>query len=117
MVRLSIKLTARDGEVAALADALRSVMAEASGGRGSAGCELSADIRNPDLLHYAEHWFTDADLRRRIRSEAFHCLIAVIEAAAGPPHLEIHFVSEIQGLDYVVEVLRRDSQPVTGSKE
>ena len=108
MIRLSIKLTARGGEVKDLGDALRLVMAQALGSRGCAGCELSTDLQYPDLLHYAEQWFTDVDLCRRIRSEEFHYLIAVIEAAVEPPHLEIHFVSEIQGLDYVLEVRARD---------
>ena len=108
VIRLSVKLTGRDSEVKGLVTALRSVMAQALGARGCAGCELSTDLQNPDSLHYAEQWFTDVDLCRRIRSEEFHYLIAVIEAAVEPPHLEIHFVSEIQGLDYMLKVLGRD---------
>ena len=107
VIRLSVKLAARASEVKSLAAALRSVMAQALGARGCAGCELSADLQHPDVLHYSEQWFTDIDLCRRICADEFHYLIGVIEAAAEPPHLEIHFVSEIQGLDYVMEVRAR----------
>ena len=106
MVRLSVKLAVRGSQVKGIAGALRSIVTQVLGARGCAGCEVSTDLQNPEVLHYAEQWFSDVDLRRRIRSEEFHLLIAVIEAAVEPPHIEIHFVSEIQGLDYVMEVLQ-----------
>jgi quinol monooxygenase YgiN len=105
MVRLTIRLCARRGEAKRLTAAMRSVMAQALGARGCLGCELSADLMNPDGLHYAERWSTEMELRERIRSHQFVQCIALIEASATPPRIEIEFVSNIRGLDYLGDVL------------
>ena len=105
MVRLSILLAARRGEVKHLADALRYVMAQATRARGCLGCDLSADLTKPDGVHYVERWSTESDLRDRVRSPQFLQFIAVLETSAAPPRIDIEFVSGSRGLEYLDEVL------------
>ena len=41
---------------------------------------------DPDsTVHYFEEWETEADVRRRVRSERFTSLLAVLETAQEPP--------------------------------
>jgi quinol monooxygenase YgiN len=105
MVRLSIRLCPRRGETKRLTAAMRLVMAQTLGVRGCLGCDLSADLVNPDGLHYAEHWSTEVELRERIRSHQFLQFIAVLEVSAMPPRMDIEFVSSVRGLDYLADVL------------
>jgi hypothetical protein len=55
-------------------------------------------------VHYYEEWATEADLRRRVRSERFTSLLAVIEASQEPPEIRFDFLESTRGLDYVSEV-------------
>jgi hypothetical protein len=81
--------------------ALRSVMLPAEFEAGSMGCLLSAQVDEVNSLHYREDWRTREDLEREIRSTRFGRLLAVIECADGLPTLEVHFISETQGWDYI----------------
>lgn len=105
MVRLSMLLAARRGEATNLTGALRSVMAQAMRVRGCLGCDLSADLTNPDGVHYVERWATELELRERIRSPQFMRLIAVVETSATPPRFDIEFVTSSRGIEYLGEVL------------
>ena len=101
MVRLSVTLAARRGQAETLAAALRSVMVQAQRRPTCVHCELSADVRDANTLHYVEEWVTETDLRYEIRSERFHRLIAVMETAAQQPKFEVQLVSASFGLEYV----------------
>jgi hypothetical protein len=69
---------------------------------GCLGCSAWAD---PDsTVHYVEEWATERDVRRRVRSERFTSLLAVLEAANAPPHVQFDFVETTRGLDYVAEI-------------
>jgi quinol monooxygenase YgiN len=66
--------------------------------------ELTRDADNASVLIYVEDWEDRAQLDRRIRSERFGALLGLMEACPAAPQLELRFVSEIQGLDYVASV-------------
>ena len=87
--------------------ALRSVMLPAQFNAGSMGCQLYAETNDADSLCYLEQWATKEDVEREIGSTRFGKLLAIIEAAAGSPTLEIHNVSETFGWDYI-RMLRND---------
>ena len=68
---------------------------------GCLGCSAWLD---PDAtVRYVEEWATEADMRRRVRSERFTSLLAVIESAQ-EPLVQFDFVTMTRGLDYVAEV-------------
>jgi quinol monooxygenase YgiN len=110
VIRLTLFIVAPAGQVKPFIATLRSVMAQALGQRGCLDCHLSADLTNPDGLHYAEQWDTDAHFREQVPSDRFKRLIDVIEAAARPPRFEIDHASHRQGLEYVEAVLRGDAK-------
>ena len=87
--------------------ALRSVLLPAEFNAGSMGCQLYAQTNEADALFYLEQWATKDDVEREICSARFGKLLAIIEAAAGSPILEIHYVAETFGWDYI-RMLRND---------
>jgi hypothetical protein len=56
------------------------------------------------MVRYTEEWQTEDDLRRRVRSDKFTYLVALIEDAADPPHIEFMLPHETRGLDLVEEI-------------
>ncbi len=106
MVQLILRLPARRGGIPELLRALRSVMRAAMSMPGLVRSELYADTSRPGALLYVEEWSSVEDARREIRTERFTRLLSVMEAAASRPDLELRFVSEIRGLEYVDAVRR-----------
>jgi hypothetical protein len=62
------------------------------------------EIEDDTTLRYAEEWATEADMRRRVQSDRFTSLLAIMEAAREPPQVQFDFVTIRRGLDYVAEV-------------
>ena len=72
--------------------------------RGCEHVELARDADDASILIYVEDWENREQLERRIRSERFGALLGLMEACPSIPQLELRFVSEVQGLDYVASV-------------
>jgi len=72
--------------------------------RGCDHAELTRDADDASVLVYVEDWEDREQLERRIRSERFGSLLGLMEACPSVPQLELRFVSEVQGLDYVASV-------------
>jgi quinol monooxygenase YgiN len=102
MVRLAVALNSASARgVQDLLEALRFL---ALGARLEPGCQGCSAWVDPDsTVRYAEEWATEADMRRRVRSESFTSLLAVLESAE-EPHVQFHFVTATRGLDYVAEI-------------
>jgi quinol monooxygenase YgiN len=102
MVRLTIALSAasaRSGQD--LLDAFRFLVVATRLEPGCLGCSAWND---PDsTVHYVEEWMTEGDMRRRVQSERFTALLAVVESARDP-RVQFDFVTTTRGLDYVAEV-------------
>ncbi len=102
MVRLSVALgagSARDAQN--LLDALRFL---AVGTRLESGCLTCSAWTDPDwVVRYVEEWSSEPDLRRRVRSDQFTSVLAVVESAKDA-HVQFDFVTTTLGLDYVVQV-------------
>jgi quinol monooxygenase YgiN len=85
-----------------LAAALKSLMAVT---RLEAGCSDCCVWVDPDSrVHYFEEWMTEHELERRIRSDRFTWLLAVMEASEQTPSIRFDFLASSRGLDYVAEV-------------
>jgi len=81
-------------------------MTQALAQPGCMDAHLSADLTNPDALHYGEQWASEAHFREQVVSERFRRLIGIIEASAEPPRLEVQLVSRTEGLEYVEDALQ-----------
>lgn len=53
-------------------------------------------------MRYVEEWATEEDMRRRVQSDSFTSLLAVMESAE-KPEVQFDFVTTTRGLDYVEE--------------
>ena len=108
MVRLTVALNAASARSAqSLLDALRFLVLSTRLEPECLGCSAWSD---PDLtVRYVEEWSTEADMRRRVRSEPFTSLLAVVESVQEPV-VQFDFVTTTRGLDYVAEV--RDGSQV-----
>ena len=77
---------------------------------GCMGCQVwtsaAEDESGSSEVHYEERWASERAIENHVRSEAFTKVLEVMEAAAGPPHVEFDFVSRHQGLEYVEDVRR-----------
>jgi quinol monooxygenase YgiN len=102
MVRLTVALSAPSARSAQdLLEALRFVVLSTRVEQGCLGCSAWTD---PDsTVRYAEHWATEADMRRRVRSDSFTSLLSIVESGR-EPRVQFDFVATTRGLDYVAEV-------------
>jgi quinol monooxygenase YgiN len=102
MVRLIVALNAASARGAQdLLEALRFLAVSTRLDPGCQGC--SAWVDQDSTVRYAEEWTTEADMRRRVRSDGFTAVLAVVEAAQ-EPLVQFDFVTTTRGLDYVEEV-------------
>ena len=101
MVRLAIALrTSARGSSQAL-EAFRYLMLRTRLEPGCAGCSAWTD---PDgSVHYTEAWHTEDDMKRRVLSDHFVRLLAVLESTDSPPQVQFDVVTTTRGLDYVAE--------------
>lgn len=102
MVRLTVALNAATPRGAHdLLEALRFLGIAV---RLEQGCLVCSCWMDPDsTVHYLEEWATEGDMRRRVRSDPFTSLLAVVESAQ-EPLVQFDFVHTTRGLDYVAEV-------------
>ena len=84
---------------------------------GCAGCWLYLDAVNPRTLCYLEEWTGHKELEREIRSARFTRLLSVMEGAPQRPCLELRFISQTRGLDYIEEVRFLGSSSRSGNGE
>lgn len=102
MVRLTVTLRPSARGVHDLVDAFRFLMVGIRIEPGCLGCSVWTE---PDSsVHYVEEWSSEADIRRRVGSERFTSVLALLESVGEPPHVQFDFVFATRGLDYVEEV-------------
>lgn len=102
MVRLTVVLVASSRRANNLVEAFRTLMLRTRLEQGCIDCSVWAD---PDsTVHYFEEWETESDIRRRVRSDLFTSLLAVVEGAQKPPQVRFDFLTTTRGLDYVAEI-------------
>jgi quinol monooxygenase YgiN len=102
MVRLMVALRASStGRAQDLLEAFHFLGLSTRLEPGCLGCSAWTD---PEwTVRYIEEWATEADIRRRVQSDGFTSLLAVVETAA-EPQVHFDFVTATRGLDYVAEV-------------
>ena len=108
MVRLTVTLRPPAPSVQDLVDAFRFLIVSTRLEPGCVGCWGWTE---PDgSVHYVEAWSTEEDIRRRVGSERFTSVLALLEAAREPPQVQFDFVAATRGLDYIEEVRHHDAR-------
>jgi quinol monooxygenase YgiN len=101
MVRLVVTVRGRTPRSAAdVADALRFLALRTRHEPGCLDCSVSGPA---EAIRYVEEWASEAELRRRVRSDKFTALLSVIEAG-DEPQVRFEFIGGVRGLDYVEEI-------------
>jgi quinol monooxygenase YgiN len=108
-VRMTIEWLVPIGQARPITMALHSVAADTRPTRGCVGCSVATDIGSRGIVRYTEEWQSEDDLRRRVRSDNFSHLVALIEDATDPPSIEFTLAHTTRGLDFVAEVLAASS--------
>lgn len=106
VVRFTVTFRAVGGESWRLLEALRPLIAATHPGHGCVAWTLSVSSeagRSP-RLRYAEDWSSEVELRRRVRSDRFPRLLAVMEAALVRPRIVFELPTGSRGLEYVEEL-------------
>ena len=107
MVRLNVTLSASSARNAE--DLLEGLQFQVPGTRIVNGCIACSAWVGTDLtVRYVEDWATEEDMRRRVLSDGFTSLLAVMEAAT-EAELQFDFVNQTRGFDYVLEL--REGNP------
>ena len=102
MVRLTVTLRPPARSVQDLVDAFRFLMVSTRLEPGCVGCSAWTE---PDAsVHYLEEWSSERAIRRRVGSDRFTSVLALLESVREPPHVQFDFVSTTRGLDYIEEV-------------
>ena len=108
MVRLTVTLRPSARGVHDLVDAFRFLIVSTRIEPGCLGCSVWTD---PDSrVHYVEEWSSETDIRRRVGSERFTSVLALLESVREAPHVQFDFVSVTRGLDYVEEVRQHSAR-------
>jgi quinol monooxygenase YgiN len=102
MVRLTVMLRPPARSVQEFVEAFRFLMVSTRLEPGCIGCSVWTE---PDsTVHYIEEWSTEPDIRRRVGSDRFTSVLALMESVREPPQVQFDFVTVTRGLDYVEEV-------------
>jgi quinol monooxygenase YgiN len=96
---LAVTLIASPERAQRIEEALRSL---AKSTRLEPACLACAIWSDPDsTVHYFEEWAAEIDLQRRIRSDRFTSLLAVLEASEEPPDVRVASCIQLGELDYI----------------
>jgi quinol monooxygenase YgiN len=104
MFQLNVRLRAQPHKVDETIRALRSIVLATQAERGVLASRIYQDADNPRMLCLEEDWSSEPLLQSYIRSSWFTTLLLLMETAADPPILQVQFVGEVRGFDYVDEV-------------
>ena len=80
---------------------LLSMIEPTENGRGCLSCRISRDIEDNNVFSLIEEWETREDLDDHIRSDRFGVLLGTKSLLSGPQQIEIHTVSQSEGMETI----------------
>jgi quinol monooxygenase YgiN len=101
MVQLFVEMTAPQGQGPEILRTLESVRLPAQISRDCTRTQISVDSQDANVFTYVEEWSSRESLDRRVASDGFKGLLFLVDLSARRPVLEIRFVTEVQGFEYV----------------
>jgi hypothetical protein len=100
MVELLVELTAPEGRVDDLLQALEAVMRRARLDRRCASASIWCAPEGGRVLRYQEEWVEAAVFEREAQGERIGRLLELLELAEGPPTLKVRSIAGVQGVEY-----------------
>jgi quinol monooxygenase YgiN len=105
-VRMTVQWFVPKGEMGAITNALQTLMVEARGEPGCAGCFLSTELGERAGFTYVENWKTEMDLVTQLRSARFAKLAHLMERGMEQPRVEFWLPEGTRGIEYAEEARR-----------
>jgi len=103
-IRMTVEWFVPLGQARSLTMALHGLMTDIRAVHGCLGCYVSTGMFDQGTVSYIEEWRTEEDLRRRLQSDMFSVLAALIEGSIEHPKIEFLLPGGTRGLDFVEEV-------------
>jgi len=72
---------------------------------GCLGAEVYKSVGISNCVCYVEGWESETALQKMIASHHFSQLASVMELSSEPPDCQFRFISDVQRLDYAMQVL------------
>ena len=80
---------------------LISMIEPTENGRDCLSCHVSRDIEDKNVFSLIEEWETREDLDNHIRSDRFSVLLGTKSLLCEPQQIEIHTVSQSEGMEVI----------------
>jgi len=88
---------------------LLSMIDPTENGRGCLSCYVSRDLEDNNVFSLIEEWETREDLDNHIRSDRFSVLLGTKSLLCEPQQIEIHTVSQSEGMEVVTATRNKRS--------
>ena len=110
MVRFNLTINGSERTMRQVAEALRTLAVSTRLEAECLGCRVWLDDDgDTNFAHHEEVWASEIDMRRRIRSDQFTSVLALMERSREAPDVQFDFVTTTRGLEYVAEVRQLES--------
>ena len=104
MIQASLRIVAPPEKRDDILRTFRSLLGPTRVASGCLQCHVCVDMEDENALIYVEEWQTTEDLERRLQSDQYRRILAMIEASTEPPELRFNTISETTGLEYLAAV-------------
>lgn len=98
-----LRMKSLPATVPEVVQALRLLMRGARAEKGFVGSSLYLDSDDENAINYEERWSSREDFEEQARTQRYRNLFGLMDLACEQPTLEIHFVSETRGLEYIAQ--------------
>jgi len=104
MIQASLRIVAPPEKRDDILRTFRSLPGPTRVAPGCLGCRIYGDMEDENAIIYVEEWQTTEDLERRLQSEQYRRILAMIEISTEAPELRFNTISETTGLEYLAAV-------------
>ena len=104
MIQASLRIVAPPEKRDDILRAFRSLLGPTRVAPGCLRCHVCVDMEDENAIIYVEEWQATEDLERRLRSDQYRRVLAMIETSTEAPELRYNTISETTGLEYLAAV-------------
>ncbi len=101
MILATLRMTVRPEKHRETLQTLRSIVGPTRVEPGCMRCHVYQDGEDENVLTLVEEWRTEADFQRRLCSNEYRRVLAVMESAVEAPEVRIDTVSHSAGLEAI----------------
>jgi quinol monooxygenase YgiN len=88
---------------------LLSMIEPTENGQGCLSCHVLWDVEDRNVFSFVQEWETREDLDNHIKSDRFSVLLGTKSLLGEPQQIEIHTVSQSEGMDVIHAIRNKRS--------